>query len=244
MTAEAVDVVRDPLLTPVLALLMTAINADVGYIMDHDGGYTTPACATTQLHPLDLKQCPDNEPRLSAYRIRSRPVRTSMQRIDHVATVQFDYITPSCGDGQLTARWPLLETVWQVIVETLDRGYHEDYLDGEIALTNVLKVDLSTASKVELYADGGDLVFPAFRAQIDITWRGRETRDPTTYYPALDFTIAIHRADLGELEDGEDVAQAIEPNPAVVVISRTPTGQEALDTPFADEADLQEESIG
>lgn len=241
MPVDAVDVVRDPLLTPLLALLMAAINADVGSIMLHDGGKEVPAVVTTQLHPLSLMHEPDGGPRLSAYRISSRPVRTTMQRIDHVATVQFDYITPACGHEQLDARWPLLEQVWQVMVDALDKGHHAAYQDDEPALTNVLKVDLTTARKVELYADGQESTFPAFRAQMDITWRGEETAATRTYYPALSFTIALPRAD-GEDADGNPL---LEDNADVTtVIAYTPLGVEERDAePFEDASELEEETV-
>lgn len=241
MATDPIDVTRDPLLTPMLALLMAAINADIGEIMVHDGGSSVNAVEATQLHPLDMENTADGQCRLSAYRIRSRPTRTTMQRIDHVATVQFDYISPSCSKEQLDARWPLLEHVWQKLVETIDNGYHEAYLDGEFALGNVIKLDLSTAQKIELFAPGSEYTFPAFRGQMDITWRGEETAEARTYYPALSFAVSLPRTESNDAEGRPIMEPEAE---STRVVSYTPIGVDELNSePFEEEAELQEEAL-
>lgn len=221
MTTAAVDVVRDTMLTPLLALLMAAVNSDVGAVMSHDGGVTSDAIASTQLHPLDLGISPDNKTILSAYRVSSRPKRVTMQRIDHIVTLQFDYMTPSAGHDQLDERWPLLDKVWTKMVDTLAAGRHADHLDGEdvLATAGITFVDLASARKVELYAAGGEFTFPAFRASIEVTWRNGARTDTSHLYPALSFTSSLHQAT--ENEDGETV---LDGEPIVTVISYTPAG--------------------
>lgn len=234
MPVAAVDVVRDPLLTPLLALLAAGINADVGEIMVHDGGQSVPAVLATQLHPLDLTTTPDGGPFLSAYRIRERVKRTTMRHLDNIATIQFDYVTPSCGKGQLDSRWPILTQVWKSLIATLDAGKHSAYEEGRDigAEAGIVYVDLSTASKVELYADQ-ETTFPAFRAQVDITWRNLSGADAYELYPALSFAVAIVPAEEEPGVPGDEHQ--------VDAVAYTPIGEEEREAePFDDESEFYE----
>jgi hypothetical protein len=195
MPAEPIDVTRDPLLVPLLAFLMAAINADIGQVMMDESGREQDAIASTLIRPQSLDTDPDGA-RLSAYRLRSKPVRTGFGRIDHVLTLQFDYVTPSCGMSQVEARWPILDRVWVALIEAMSNGSHEAYEDGAdaLALAGIVWVNLQSAQKADLYAEG-DVTFPAFRGTLEVTWRNGKSVDTSALYPALSFTTQIYQGD-------------------------------------------------
>lgn len=215
--------VPDELLTPLLAFLMVAINASVGLVMLSASGDSVPAIGETLHRPQDLKMEPGNTPRLSCYRVRSKPKRTGFGTIEHVATLQFDYISPSCGAEQLEERWPLLDRVWCAALAALDTGSHADWEGGDSVYdrAGISFVDIASAEKQEFYVDGGGFTYPGFRAQLQVTWQPSDAEATETLYPLLSFTSKIHEGD--------------NTDPTTVVTSYTELGQIERDTDTIEE---------
>lgn len=192
MPATPIDRTRDTLLTPLLEFLQAAINADLNEVMIDEAGESQPAVASVLIRPQALDQDPDGA-RLSCYRLRTRSKRVSFGHVDHVSTLQFDYVTPSCGAEQLDDRWPILQRVWGSLVRAMSDGSHEAYNEGQESLSRcgIIFVDISSAQKVEIYADG-EVAFPAFRGSIDVTWRDGYAVDTADMYPALSWTNLVY----------------------------------------------------
>jgi hypothetical protein len=197
MNDEPIDRVPDQLLTPLMAFLSVAINATVGQVTLDAAGEAVNAVSETLIRPQNLALDPEGATRLSCYRLRSKPKRVSFGHIDHVATVQFDYVTPACGAEQLEERWPILDRVWGALIDAIDAGSHPDWEDGASvhAAAGITWLDLNTAEKQEFYVDGNGFTYPGFRGQLQVTWRNHQASDTEPTYPALSFTSKIYQGD-------------------------------------------------
>jgi hypothetical protein len=194
MTANALDVIPDPLITPLLALLHDAINADLAVDMTAAGVPVEDAVLTTSHVPLVLPlEGAGVLPALHCYRVRTRPVQTTMYYLDHGYTLQFAYATPPTGREQLDARWPILDRAWSSLVRTLKRGHHPAHMaDADVLLdAGMVRVAVQTAVKRELFVDGGQQVFPGFVAEVDVVWRDDNDQDQTPVFPALSFDAQL-----------------------------------------------------
>lgn len=203
---SALDTVVDPLVTPLLAFLKDAINADLSAETPPDSEPEA-AVATTAPHPVDIEMTGETAlPILTCYRTRSRARRRSIAFVDHTVTLQFTYVTAATAREQLGARWPLLERVWAALLLSLSTGSHPAHADGEDVLDSlrVIEVVLSTAQKREIFQPGGDYTYPAFVAEIDLIVQDDSLGDASTLYPALSFDGGIYLGDV--TEDAPDVA--------------------------------------
>lgn len=183
MAVSALDVIQDPLITPILALLRAGINADLAADMATQGVTPEPAIATVSPVPFVLGREGDGVlPALHCYRIRSRSKQTTLFYRDETATLQLVYVTPATGRDQIEQRWPILDRVWRSLVRTLRSGY----LGGVDVLgaAGVIHVAAETANKQELYIERQES-FPGFVATIDVVWRPADESDVGTVYPAL-----------------------------------------------------------
>jgi hypothetical protein len=224
MQETPLERVPDQLLTPMLAFLKVAVNASVGLIMLGASGDSVPPVGETLGRPQSLTVDPGNTPRLSCYRVRSKPKRTGFGRIDHIATLQFDYVSPSCGAEQLEERWPLLDRVWCEALSALDAGVHPDWEDGASVheRAGIVWLDIASAEKQEFYVDGDGFTYPGFRAQLQVTWRPVSPDVELPTYPALSFTSKLY-------VDGNDK------HPDVVATGYTELGQLERDTDTIEE---------
>lgn len=212
---SALDQLPDPLITPLLALLADAANADLSAEMVEAGLTPELVVATTAPHPVALEILGETAlPLLACYRVRTRSRRFSIAYVDHTYTLQLAYLTPAAAREQLGARWPLLDRVWSSLLRALRRGRHDAHQAGANVLgpAGVLKVDLATAQKLELFAEAGDFTYPMFRAEVDVVYRSASEIDTSALYPALSFTHHFYVDGGG----GE---------PDAVSVSLTPAGQ-------------------
>lgn len=212
---SALDTLEDPFLTPLLALLMEGVNADVAALAAPDAE-PEPAVRSTAPHPVALEIAGESAlPLLSCYRVRSRGRQRSIAYVDHTVTLQIAYTSPATAREQLSARWPLLEVVWQSILGTIRRGYHAAHQGGIEVLgpLGVIEVPLASAQKRELFAADGDYAYPSFLAEVDVILQTASFEETGTLHPALSFT---HNFYLDGVRD--DV-------PDVAAISFTPEGE-------------------
>jgi hypothetical protein len=181
------DSTEDPLVAPILGLVQAAVNAR--FVVDDALFESDEAVKSTHNYPIDLLIGLGDlaMPALGCHRTRTRHKRHSAVWTDHVSTLRFTYITPACSREQLGRRWPLLDRVWQATVDAICAGHHEDYLDDAEVLADagVIRVNVDTATKQELYADHGDFSYPAFWGEIEITWRDLTKHDTTDLSPFL-----------------------------------------------------------
>lgn len=224
---SALDTVEDPLLTPLLALLADAINADLAAEAPPSA---TPeaAVASTAPHPVPIITVGETAlPVLSCYRVRSRARRRSIAYVDHTTTLQFSYLSASTAREQLPARWPMLERVYQALVKALVAGTHPAHAAGAEVLEPLGLIDvlLPSLQKRELFAEGGDFTYPMFLLEVDVVVQTSDFTDPSTLWPALSFEAGIYHHAVSD--DAPDVA----------VISYTPLGQAVKDG-LIDESDL------
>ena len=212
---SALDTLSDPLVTPVLALLKDAVNADLRAQMLLAGVEPEDAIVSTAPHPVELEIAGESPlPMLTCYRVRSRSRQFSFSHVDHTSTLQLSYITSATAREQLDERWPLLHRVWTAILTTLARGHHLSHQEGASVLLDagVIRLDPATAQKREVFVAGGDYTYPGFVAEIDVVHRDGAELDTSTLYPVLSFTHRFH-IDEGS-EDGEADVTAISLTPA------------------------------
>lgn len=181
------DSVEDPLVAPILGLVQAAVNARM---VELDAQFEADeAIKSTHPYPIDLMLGLGDlaMPALGCHRVRTRHKRHSVVWTDHVTTLRFTYITPSCSREQLGKRWPLLERVWQEAVSAMCTGHHASYLEDAEVLKDagVIRVNVDTATKQELYADHGDFAYPAFWGEIEVTWRDLTKHDTDELSPFL-----------------------------------------------------------
>lgn len=187
---NALEALSDPLITPLLALMKDAINADVRAQMVAAGKTPEDAVVTTAPHPVALEIAGQAAlPLLSCYRVRSRQRSTTMYWIDSVDTLQFAYVTPQCAREQIDERWPLLQRVWRRILITMQLGCDVAHLSGADVFgpAGVIAYEESSASKVDLFAETGDYAYPMFRGEMEVIWRDDEYQTSRTaaLFPAL-----------------------------------------------------------
>jgi hypothetical protein len=218
MTAE-LQSLPDPLITPLLALLKDAINADVAAAMvaagltvagDSDGAGEDAAVITTLARPFELR-VEGNEalPALHCYRTQARTRQFTAVHLDHLYTLQFVYVTPAVEKDQLDERWPLLDIVWRSLVTTLKKGHHPAHLAGAHVLCDagVVRADYATALKREMCVEGEHFNNPGFIAQVEVTWRDLSKEDTTGLPLALSFDARVYvdQPDLSAPGIGPDV---------------------------------------
>lgn len=195
MADNALDVIPDPLITPLLALLFDAINADLALDMAAAGATVEDAVATTSHVPFTLTlEGAGVLPALHCYRVRTRSVQSTMYYLDHGSTLQFVYCTPPAGRDMLDVRWPLLDRVWHSLIRTLKRGHHPAHqADADVLLdAGVVRVMVQTAIKRELFIEGGQQTYPGFVAEVEVVWRDANDQDQGPFYPALSFDAQLY----------------------------------------------------
>jgi hypothetical protein len=212
---NALDVIPDPLVTPVLALLYDAINADLAIDMAAAGVPVENAVSTTSHVPFTLTMVGAGAlPALHCYRVRSRSSQQTVQWVNHTSTLQFVYATPAAGREQLDVRWPLLDRVWHSMLRALKRGYHPAHAGGDLVLleAGVVRIDLSTAIKREAFIEAGQQTFPGFVAELDVVWRDANDIDQGPFFPALSFDALLFTDRPVDTETEADVhARAVLP---------------------------------
>jgi hypothetical protein len=230
--SSALNCLRDPLITPLLALLQDAVNADMRALMAFElrdtGADPVDAIKFTMPRPLELPKEGDGPlPALGCYRLRTRSKQVTFGHKEHYSTLRFQYMTPATAFSTLEDRWPLLNHVWESIIATLARGYHDAHRDGYRLLDDLLVtwVNLDSATKQELYVEGSDNINPGFIGDIEIRTRIAPTDDVTTY-PILSFYTKLYE---GAADPGPSRA------PDVESLAFTPLGQEARDAEYADD---------
>jgi hypothetical protein len=228
---SALDTVADPLITPILALLKDAINAELAAEVPVDPDIVAePAVATTAAYPVSIEMAGETAlPILSCYRVRSRASQRTVAFVDHTLSLQFTYVSAATSREELEARWPLLDRVWRTLEATLREGSHAAHAAGAAVLSGlgIIDVPLQSALKRELYQPGGDYAYPAFVAEMDLVVQASSLADPSTLWPALSFQSDIYLGDVAD--DPADVR----------VISYTPIGLEERDAePYEEEAEL------
>lgn len=190
MSVNALDCISDPLITPILALLQYAINTDLAKDMANAGVDVEDAVATTSPLPFALDMEGEGQlPALHCYRVRSSSSQYSISYTNHTSKLQFVYASPAAGRDNLEARWPLLDRVWHSLARTLKRGMYPGYEGGiDVMLrAGVIRTDLSTSNKREIFVEGGELSYPGFIAEVDVVWRDANDMDPGPTHPALSF---------------------------------------------------------
>ena len=226
---SALDTVVDPLVTPLLALLKDAINADLAAEVPPSPDTTPePAVATTAPHPVPIIMAGETAlPLLACYRVRSRARQRSVVYFDHTQTLQFSYLSAATAREQLPARWPSLERVYQALVKTLRAGHHPAHAGDANVLESlgIIDMPLTTLQKRELFAEGGSFTYPMFLCEVDVVVQTTDFTDPSTLWPALSFETGIYHDHVTDEE------------PDVSVISYTPLGQAVKDG-LVDEDDL------
>lgn len=226
MAVGALESLTDPLLGPMLALLKDGITADMLALTVEAGAEDTRAAVkTTVARPFVLGvEGEDVLPALHCHRIRSRSSQFSAVYVDHIATLQFMYVTPACSQELLEPRWALLDRVWRSMLRTLRRGSHPAHAFGADVLDDagVVRINLLTAVKREAFVEQGEYTFPAFVAEMDVTWRDGTEVDQGPLFPALSFDTQIFVN-----TDGDTTG-----TPDVVARSVTDAGQDEGGTVF------------
>jgi hypothetical protein len=208
MPTGALETLGDPLLDPILGLLQDAVNADLAPLAQALGGDGAPFIKTVAPRPFDLSEIGDDAlPALYAYRVRSRTRQGTFVHRDHLATLQFHYITPAVAQELIDNRWPVLDRVWRVALRALDRGHHSAHQNDAPVLEDVevIKIDLTTAQKREAFTPGGNNTYPSFLAEIDVTWRDGAESDLGALHPALSFDAQIFVDTEGDVSGTADV---------------------------------------
>lgn len=227
----ALESLSDPLIAPVLALCKDAINADLADAMEAAGVTPEDAVRATAPYPFALRiEGAAVLPALHCYRVQSRSTQFSVVHVDHVSRLQFTYATPGIGREGLDERWPLLDRVWRALLGALKSGSHAAHADGADVLSDagVVKVDLGTTRKLEVFIEDGNHTFPGFIGELDVTWRDGSDVDTGSLYPALSFEAKVFADGVSETGDPDAVSRAL-----------TPIGEEELDSePFEEEAEL------
>lgn len=190
MSVNALDCIPDPLITPILGLLKFAINADLAKDMVHAGVAVEDAVASTSPVPFALNMEGEGQlPALHCYRVRSSSSQYSIAYTNHTSKLQFVYASPAAGRDLLDQRWPLLDRVWHSLIRTLKRGIYPGYEGGIDVMQDagVIRTDLATTNKREIFIEGGELTYPGFIAEVDVIWRDANDMDTGPSYPALSF---------------------------------------------------------
>lgn len=215
MALNALDSIPDPLLTPLLALLKDAVNADLALDMAAAGAPVEAAIATVSKVPFTLSlEGEGTLPALHAYRIRSSTSRATFVHLNHVSRLQFAYATPATGRDLLDARWPLLDRVWHAMLRALRRGGHANHAAGADVLLDagVVSVALTGAFKREAFIEGAHEVFPGFVAEVDVTWRNALDVDQGPFFPVLSLDAQLYVDRDVDLDSAPDVhARAVTP---------------------------------
>jgi hypothetical protein len=215
MADNALDSLPDPLITPILALLYDAINADLTAEMTAAGvppDLLEPAVQTTCKVPFTLGMEGSGVlPALHCYRVRTRSVQTTMYYLDHGSTLQFAYATPPTGRDMLDVRWPLLDRVWHALIRTLVRGSHPAHMGGADVLLDagVVRILRQTAIKRELFTPDGQQTFPGFVAEVDVIWRDENDQDQGPFYPALSFDAQLYTDNEDTSQDPDVIARVL-----------------------------------
>lgn len=220
MATGALETLGDPLLDPLLGFLRDAVNADLAPLAQALGGDTAPFVKTVAPRPFALAEAGDDVlPALHAYRLRSRTRQATFAHRDHLATLQFHYVTPAVSQELIDDRWPVLDRVWRVVLRALSAGHHPAHnSDAPVfaGAVQLLKVDVATALKREAFTEGGDYTYPSFVAEIDVTWRDGAESDPGTLHPALSFDARLF------VDQGGDPSG----DPDVIGRALTPAGEQ------------------
>jgi hypothetical protein len=210
MAKGALESLPDRLIDPMLALLKDGVNADVAAIV---GALVTPpgdsraAILNCARRPFALPMEGNGyTPALHCYRIRHKMRLFTVIHIDHVYTLQFQYVTPACGKDLLDDRWAVLDVVWRSIVEMLKAGKHPAHAGGADVLeaAGVISVDYASALKSEAFFGDTPSPFPGFLAQVDVVWRDLPKEDTSGLPDALSFDARIY-VDTPDLSGDPDV---------------------------------------
>lgn len=222
------DSTTDPVMTHVLGLVQAAVNAD--FKADDALFEADEVIKSTFPYPIELSQGLGDlsMPALGCHRKTTRDRRFSVVHTDKVSIFRFTYMTPACAKEQIEERWPLLEKVWQKMVNALNAGHHPAYLDAAPVLVDagVIRIAPDSFTKQEFFADAGTYAFPSFWGECEVTWRDPDAQDTSTLHPMLSAR--------GKLQvDGN------EGTPDVDFIAYTPVGLEEVDSePYEDESEL------
>lgn len=222
------DSTTDPLMTHVLGLVQAAVNAD---FKAEDASFESDeAIKSTFPYPIEFSQGLGDlaMPALGCHRKTTREKRFSAVHTDKVSTFRFTYMTPACAKEQIDDRWPLLENVWQKMVDALNAGHHPDYLNDAPVLVDagVIRIAPDSFTKQEFFADSGTYAFPSFWGECEVTWRDPNAQDTSDLHPMLSARGKL-------FTDGH------QGTPDVVFDAYTPLGLEARDAePYESEAEL------
>lgn len=184
----------DAPLEALLALLKTALNAEIGVPQDA-------AVATTHLWPITTGRLPVAAyPALAIWRTRE----TFLPRItgphDQRVTLRIAYVLPPTPLDRLGVRWPLLRRAWEELTTYFLAGSHPSHEDGEDVLTAAGFIDFDVPGAVVDYgtAPADEDVLPRFEATITVTIR--PTGADLDELEDLSLATEIHPAELDEDE--------------------------------------------
>jgi len=164
MTEPAHDVQRDPEIDAVAGLLGGVIRLKFGDDgLDRDGVFKYPIIrGVTPVHRY---------PAISIYRKTDRVDETSDSGEEFGGLMlAVDYYLPPTPPDRIAARWPMLRTVFKLVVQALRAGYHPQVGTGEPAFDEIGLSENSKTGGTVTYAlepDDAGLV-PCFKAALSL----------------------------------------------------------------------------
>lgn len=205
MTAIALERLSDPLVTPILALLKDAVNADLAAAMTDAGiSPTMDAVKSTVPHPISAQilTADPSLPMLVCYRVRQVNQRRTFGYVDQLCTLRLQYITDATSVEQIGSRWPLLDRTWRACIKALCDGHHPAHASDDNVLEDAGVVWVNEAAqKSESFLGGGDFVFPQWEADIQVTWRDAALTDVSDLDDLADFAGPLTQCFQPEDED-------------------------------------------
>lgn len=208
MTAGILDTATDPLVAALLELLKAHANGTVGVSLGGDvvvGTYNHPAPLTI-VSQLRL-------PALSVFRGRTTHAEVGPDLVVERVAMTLEYVTPPTPQGQLAARWPILNAVHRAFRSALLAGTSAHYsgadLEDDLAVRGIEARDM--VGEFRFGDDGAGNAYPSLRATF-VVEAYLTAYDDTATVPlsGMLFDVVLHG------DDGQ-------PLPVVSGLSRTIT---------------------
>lgn len=208
----SLNAITDPQVAALIELARGAVNAELAPETGED------AVVGTYNHPRPLAIQGDVKlPSLAIYRRSERRQRRTQQRLERRVVIVIDYLCRPVGIDEIGLRWPILQRVWNEIVEAFHAGKHEAVAGGApiLSVAAFTAIESDTMEVNYDFASQDQLAFPFFRGTL-VVWH-REKADISRLPDLRELWARYHLR-------GED---GIEQNPLVISLAQAP--QDASD---------------